>query len=76
MSAKNGGYVNVENRDNYPTTVTTEKFYYNGRTRTRTFTFHWDIEFPYHCSETTGTLACPLPIEIIPADITTDVRFQ
>ena len=67
--------MDVENRDNYPTDVTTDKYYYNGQTLTRSFTFHWDMEFPYHCSdvEATGTASCPYPVELATVDITTDV---
>ena len=75
VSAKNGGYVEVENRDNYPTDVSEDKYYYNGQTVTRSFTFQWDMESPYHCSETedTGTSSCPYPVEIVKKDITSDV---
>jgi hypothetical protein len=63
VSAKNGGYVEVEDRDDYPTDVSVDKYYYNGQTVTRSFTFQWDMQSPYHCSETedTGTSSCPYP---------------
>jgi uncharacterized protein YjiK len=75
VSAKNGGYVEVENRDDYPTDVSVDKYYYNGQTVTRSFTFQWDMEPPYHCSETedTGTSSCPYPVKIEKKDITSDV---
>ncbi|CAC5414424.1 unnamed protein product [Mytilus coruscus] len=79
VSATNGGYVDVENRGSYPTVVTTDKKYYNGKEITRSFTFHWDLESPYHCSdiEATGTSTCPYPVELATDDITSnpDVVF-
>lgn len=75
VTAKNGGYVEVEDRDDYPTVVTTEKKYYNGQEITRSFTYHWDLESPYHCSdiEATGTSTCPYPVELATDDITSNV---
>ena len=65
----------MENRDDYPTDVSVDKYYYNGQTVTRSFTFQWDMEPPYHCSETedTGTSSCPYPVKIEKKDITSDV---
>ncbi|XP_067663255.1 uncharacterized protein [Haliotis asinina] len=51
FSSSNGGYVKVRNKES--NTLTTQ--YYNGATRTHTFTVSMDLVDPYHC---TGTAAC------------------
>ncbi|CAG2217249.1 unnamed protein product [Mytilus edulis] len=42
--------------------------YYQGKTTTREFEYHWDLELPYHCSVTSGT-ACA-PFVSVQSDIT------
>ena len=50
VAAKNGGYVVVNNTE----TNRESTYFYEGRTRTREFEFHWDLVSPYHCSVTNG----------------------
>ena len=76
MSATNGGFVKIKDRDLCP--EPTDKrdecftdFLYNGTTTSREFEYHWDLHTPYHCSEKTGT-SCT-PFLYILSDITSNV---
>jgi hypothetical protein len=70
VSATNGGFVKVQNRDKFPTYEDTT-YFYNGKTTTRDFEYHWDLITPYHCSVASGTSCSPfLSIE---SDITSNV---
>ncbi|CAG2203590.1 unnamed protein product [Mytilus edulis] len=53
VSAENGGYLDVHNRE----TDGVNRYYYEGNTLVREFEFHWDLVNPYHCSVTQG-LGC------------------
>ncbi|XP_071123054.1 uncharacterized protein [Mytilus edulis] len=70
VSATNGGFVEVQDRDVFFETEVNETkiSYYQGKTTTREFEYHWDLELPYHCSVTSGT-ACA-PFVSVQSDIT------
>ncbi|CAG2233138.1 unnamed protein product [Mytilus edulis] len=59
FSSTNGGYVIVADRDAKFDDSQTNKYYYNGKTLTRMFEYHWDLENPYHCSQSLGTSCTP-----------------
>ncbi|VDI20686.1 Hypothetical predicted protein [Mytilus galloprovincialis] len=59
FSSTNGGYVIVADRDAKFDDSKTNKYYYNGKTLSRMFEYHWDLENPYHCSQSLGTSCTP-----------------
>ncbi|CAC5370730.1 unnamed protein product [Mytilus coruscus] len=59
FSSTNGGYVIVANRDIMPNDSVTKTYYYSGKTLTRHFEYHWDLENPYHCSNLSGVSCTP-----------------
>jgi hypothetical protein len=70
VSATNGGFVKVQNRDRVPTYKDTT-YFYSGKTTTRDFEYHWDLITPYHCSVASG-MSCPAFLSI-ESDITSSV---
>ena len=76
MSATNGGFVKIKNRDLCPEPTDKQDkcftdFLYNGKTTSRESEYHWDLKTPYHCSEKLGT-SCT-PFLYILSDITNNV---
>jgi hypothetical protein len=69
VTAKNGGYVVVNNRE----TKRDATYFYEGSTRTREFEFHWDLDNPYHCSVANGA-SCSAFVSV-GNDITDNVIF-
>lgn len=49
------------------------QYFYHGKTTTREFEYHWDLELPYHCSVVSGT-ACA-PFVFVQSDITNNVSI-
>ena len=74
VSAENGGYVVVADRDISQTDGKLNRYFYNGQILTREFEFHWDLDQPYHCSVSSGT-SCDAFISI-PTDITNNVSLS
>ncbi|XP_052067298.1 uncharacterized protein LOC127706680 [Mytilus californianus] len=70
VSATNGGFVKVQDRDAHfnRNVDVINQYFYQGQTTTRDFEYHWDLELPYHCSVASGT-ACP-PFVSVQSDIT------
>lgn len=73
VSATNGGFLKVQDRDEYfnRNVEVINQYFYQGQTTTRDFEYHWDLVLPYHCSVASGT-ACA-PFVSIQSDITNNV---
>ncbi|XP_076113973.1 uncharacterized protein LOC143082259 [Mytilus galloprovincialis] len=70
VSATNGGFLKVQDRDEYfnRNVEVINQHFYQGQTTTRDFEYHWDLVLPYHCSVASGT-ACAQFVSI-QSDIT------